>query len=478
MMPMHIFKKITFIIVFALFAKVSNGQTVSFELDSILNKTLDSLRGVIEAKSVSAAMQFPNGAIWAGASGISSENPTVAVNTKDAYLIGSVTKTIIAACILQLADEHKLNLDDSIYRWVGAFNYIDSTITIRQLLRHQSGLYDVFTHPNCQATLLAQPDSIWSAEDLIRTFIQPAIFKAGTNWSYCNTNYFLLGIIIEKVTGNPFYKELRNRFFSPLQMSTIAIPAFETLKSPVAHVWIDLDKDGKTDDANDFYMGFRSLNAAGGAAGGYFATPTDMAKWIRTYMRGDLHSDSLINQAMTTVSAPGLPGATYGLGLMKKKFQTYQGYGHGGDLSYAASVWYFPVKDLSITAFTNDSRNNSWTLIPVINALLKAYNKWVSITNGVVQQAAVTHEGNVFPNPFDDRISLALKANANIQDARLRWTNMMGEQIDVNYNKSLSENSYIVFDQLHELKDGVYCLTITYKTGETETYKVVKARLN
>ena len=120
-------------------------------------------------------------------------------------------------------------------------------------------------------------------------------------------------------------------------------------------------------------MNYLSLNSVAGAAGGYFSTATDLSKWMKAYMSGTLHSSGIIAQAQTTVPASGMPGGTYGLGLMKKSFAGYLGYGHGGDLAYSASSWYFPSKDVSISVLGNDADFNSWTLAPVVEELLKNY---------------------------------------------------------------------------------------------------------
>jgi CubicO group peptidase (beta-lactamase class C family) len=128
------------------------------------------------------------------------------------------------------------------------------------------------------------------------------------------------------------------------------------LNNNVAHVWLDITGDGIADDAHDFYINYLSLNSVAGSAGGYFSTASDITKWMRTYMRGDFLSSSTLDEAKKTVPASGSQGGAYGLGLMKNSFNGFLAYGHGGDLGYAASSWYFPEKDISISVLTNDSK--------------------------------------------------------------------------------------------------------------------------
>lgn len=429
----------------------------SFTLDSILNYTLDSLQVLIDAKSLSAAIEFPDTSTWSGVSGISSLNPMVNTTTNDAFLIGSVTKTLTAACILQLAEQNVLHLDDSLHSWLDTIQYINPDITIRQLLRHQSGLYDVLTNPANQPAMLADPDSIWSAHDIVLTFINPPVFAAGAGWSYCNTNYLLLGMIIEAATGNPFYTEIRNRFLNPLALNSVVAWPFDTLNNPVAHVWLDLNGDGITDDANNFFMNSPSLNASGGAAGCYFSVPVDITKWMRRYMRGDLIDSTFMNQAKATVSAPGLPSTSYGLGLMSRSIIGYPAIGHGGDFGYAASSWYFPTKDISITVFTNDSEHNSWGLIPVVAALLKSYNQYMNSTTTVEANAM---ELNVYPNPFFDKIIVDARLKPSTENLLLEITDITGHVVGAyNYRKPDADFS-CVLTLPEALSNGLYFLRV------------------
>ncbi len=460
---------------FLLLALPAKTQTVPPALEVLLNQTLGNMRTNLNARSLSAAIQFSDGAIWAHANGISSVNPLDSVAVEDAYLIGSVTKTLTSACILQLADEGVLSVDDSLYQWLDTMPYINPNITIRQLLQHTSGLYDVLLHPHQQDSLLADISRIWTPEELIDRFISPPLSSPGAVWSYCNTNYFLLGMIIKVATGHPFYVEIRNRFYEPLGLPTFAIPAFEPLNVPVAHVWMDLTGDNVTEDAHDFYMSYKALNSAAGAAGGYFATPTDCTKWMRTYMRGDLLSPAMLTTARTLVNAPGSQGGKYGLGLMKNSFLGNLAYGHGGDLAYAASSWYFPGKDISITVFTNDAKKNSWTLLPVVTELLRQYVNYqqVSATAEVGAKEAVVIEA--YPNPFGGSCSVSIELPKNVADLEFTLTNAWGAVVQTLHQQNLPAGSQVIrMDGLDNCAAGMYFLTVRADGLPARTLKLLK----
>lgn len=434
------------------------SQTLTPQLDTLLRNTLDSMHQVLNNKSLSAAIQLNDSTSWSYATGISELSPLVNVTTDHVYEVGSVTKTMTSAAVLELVDQGILHLDDSLYHWLPTMNYIDSNITIRQLLRHQSGLYDVLANPVNQPTLLNDISKIWTPQEVIDTFLLAPLAAPGGTWNYCNTNYFLLAMIIKAATGQEYHQFIRTNFFTPLQLNSIAVPAFEPLTSPVAHVWIDLNGDNILDDAHWLYYNWLSLNSTVGAAGGYYSTAKDISKWMRTYMRGDLHSNTIMQEAQTTISAPGLPGATYGLGLMKKTFLGLQGYGHGGDLSYSSSSWYFPARDISITVLNNDSKKISWDLVSTVNALLKTYMSWMLSTE-LDPIDLQQNDCMIYPNPANDKLFLKFHSNES-ESSQVLIATMFGQIVHrQQLNMLNSDHTYPV--QISHLKDGMYVLQLS-----------------
>lgn len=455
---MHRIKIYTLLATFIFSLNKMFAQDMSPELSAQLTEVLDSMRQQIGMKSLSASVQCSVGATWSDASGISTVDPPADAVISDTYGIGSVTKTMISACLLQLVDEGQLDLSDSIYHWLDTMEYVNPNITIRQLMQHKSGLYDVMANVNLNPTLLSNTNQIWDAADLIADFIQSPNAAPGGTFSYCNTNYFLLGMIIQAVTGNPYYQEIRTRFLEPLNMNSTAIPSIENTNAPVAHLWLDINGDGNTEDAHDFFYNWNSLNSVAGSAGGYYSTASDMTKWIRTYMRGDLHSDEILEQAMTTVPAPGMNGSTYGLGLMKVNFGGYNGFGHGGDLGYSGQAYYFPAFDLSISVLQNDAEFISWDLLPVVNALLIAMIDTECSVIGVSEESASDGELNPFPNPFGDELSFNLPITLRSNALNITLVDMTGRIVFAESRNTHDYSGQITIDNLSGLNSGLYML--------------------
>lgn len=450
------------------------AQTVPPALQMKFDQILDSMQGVLKIKSLGAAVQLNNDAVWAGASGISTVNPLDSVSPDHAYLIGSVAKTITSACILQLADEGILSLDDPLHKWLDTIEFINPNITIRQLLRHQSGVFDVLYHPDFNYTIQSAPSVIWSLSDVVNTFILAPNFQPGAGWAYSNTNYMLLGMIIEKASGHPYYQEFKTRFFTPLHLNSLKIPPFDGLPDTIAHVWLDITNDGVLDDIHNLYITWNALFSAAGPAGCYFAKPTDMAVWMRTFLGKNLVSANTLNEAKTTV-ATNLPGPTrYGLGIMERNYLGIKGFGHGGDLTYSATVFYFPSKDISIAVMGNDGSKTSWKLAPVVTALLKGYMDYCALV-AVDGPEKPDIELNLHPNPFQQYLELDVNLPQTATALRVQLYNEQGQNCAAKTFSSLPAGAQTLrWDGLADLSPGMYLLEISVDGQLLQSKKVLK----
>lgn len=462
-------------VVFCFLALLSKpaAQGVPPVLDSAFTQTLKGWRNVLDVKSLSAAVQLSNNAVWKNAYGISATFPLDSVSPEYAYAIGSITKTITAACILQLADEDILQLDDSLHTWLPAFPFVDPNITIRQLLRHQSGLYDVITNPAYDAATKIDLDSVWTLSNLVNDYMNPPLFAPGAGWSYSNTNYALLGLIIEAATGNTYRQEFTERFFDPLQLNSLLLPPFDPNPAEIAHLWVYNPANGTSSDAHSFYSQWNSFRSSAGPIGGYYGTAEDIAVWNRAFLRGDLHSAPILAEAKTTVAA-GLPAnGRYGLGIMERKFLGLTAYGHGGDIGYSSTTYYFPQKDMSITVLNNDSKKNSWALAPVVQALLKNcidYEASVSVNSPVQNLKA-----HVYPNPFTHEVSVSVGLHSDVESAQVVLADVLGKEIQrTNVGRLSPGLQNIAVNQLGNLPAGLYFVSLILDGVATQAVKVVK----
>ncbi|MGW5696524.1 serine hydrolase domain-containing protein, partial [Streptomyces asiaticus] len=138
----------------------------------------------------------------------------------DEFRMGSNTKTLVATLILQLVAEHRVNLTDSVESWLPGLIPGGGAITLRMLLNHTSGLYDYTDDPAGLASVTGQDQRQWTPEELLALATRhQALFTPGKKWSYSNTNYIALGMVLEKATGRSVADLIDDRIVRPLRLT-------------------------------------------------------------------------------------------------------------------------------------------------------------------------------------------------------------------------------------------------------------------
>lgn len=403
------------------------------QLNPILNNKLDSLRMKHGNKGLSASIVFPDNSYWTSSSGLSSSS--MDLDTSMILSLGSITKTITSAAILKYAEQNLLKLDDPITKFLDSIKHVNSAITIRQLLRHQSGIYDIVSHPQFNTLLLNDPDSIWSYENALATFLNKANFEPGRAFQYSNSNYVLLGMLIEKISGKKYHEVLEDLFQIDSEYPSFNVRPQNNTGLPYSNVWLDLNGDRIVDDAGDFIYAWNSFSSIAAPAGCIFSNAKDISFWMKKLMSNTLINEVIMNEAKTTVAA-GLPNnTTYGLGLMKRKFLTYDAYGHGGDIGYSAFSWYIPDLKISISMLNNDASKTSWTLNPLIEELLRTYIAHSTSVKTLDINESVSIK--IFPTLVDNFFTIDIHQNFGSKNLVCKFYTLQGQEIDL--SKSLHE---------------------------------------
>jgi len=255
-------------------------------LDSTLQHCLDSVLAYYQMKGISAAAYIPGQGMWQGVSGVS--YGTVPIDSDMVFNIGSITKTFISAEIFKLIDAGVLTLDDTIGSLLPPKNFVRGDIKIRHLLGHRSGLAE-YLGIDWQNAMLADPYRIWSDEEALDSFLTAATGVPGGSFNYRNTNYVLLGIIIESLEGDSLHNVLRNNFFTPLNMDDTYMYVFEQRPNPIPHMWSAPNFD--PNQATDIWSIPRiSASSSSSAPGGLYATAADLAWWGYNLYSGNVIS--------------------------------------------------------------------------------------------------------------------------------------------------------------------------------------------
>jgi len=312
---------------------------VDSELAGKLQSVLDEYRESEGIMGISAAVILPANRIWLGAGGMSSA--TDSVSTDMLFGIGSVTKSYIAAMIMKYVEEDRISLDDNLGKWLPEIDNVRPSITIRQLLNHTSGLHNYMAHPEYNAALFNYPDTLWTSDELLRSFLGEPAFEPGAGWGYSATNYILLGKIIEKISGNTVAYELKEKILKPLDLENTYLYPDEIYPAErMAHLWFVVDTTGVTIDINELVSPppLRGLFSSVWTAGAINATARVLP-------------DSLLGVMITASPASG--DVAYGLGVMNTFINNKPAVGHTGGIGYSSLVYYIPEDSIGIAILAN-----------------------------------------------------------------------------------------------------------------------------
>jgi D-alanyl-D-alanine carboxypeptidase len=260
--------------------------------------------------------------------------------------IGSVTKTFTATAVLKLVDEGKVGLDDPISLYVDGVPG-GEVITVRHLAAMRSGLTDYTKVDGFEETVAADPRRDFPPAELLGwAFTAPAQFTPGERFEYSNTNYILLGLLVERVSGKPFGDYLSESILAPLSLAQTAFPAGTQFPVPHAHGYTDSFEDGGPPlDATDWTASFTW------AAGAMTSTLQDMRIWVPALATGALLSPELQRQRLQTTPEPGGPADFgYGMGIF-----TVAGWiGHNGSVpGYQTVAVYLPERETTLVVMIN-----------------------------------------------------------------------------------------------------------------------------
>ncbi len=257
-----------------------------------------------------------DGARWLGAVGYADPATGRATETGDRFRIGSITKTFTAAVILQLVDEGDVHLDDVVEDYLPGLVPDGDRVTVRMLLQHRSGIpsYTDTTYFVVHLTDFTPPEEIVAV-----AVAEPPLFPPGEGWSYSNTNFHLLGLITEQVTGLAWHEAVRARLLDPLALGETYFEGPESRPGGIVRGHLD---GVDVTDAIDTSWSW--------ASGGLVSTTADLATWQRGLLDGEVLSDGGLEAMLTDAGTPSGAPAGYGLGVYLRTAEEGRYVGHTG----------------------------------------------------------------------------------------------------------------------------------------------------
>lgn len=323
-----------------------SGPRIAGALDPALAGRLDAaIAGAMDAARVPGSIVgiwSPEGE-YVKAFGVADTTTGSPMRTDFYHRIGSVTKTFTATAILQLVEAGKLGLDDPIGRHLpGVPN--GETITVRRLATMRSGLPDYTDATGFQEAVAADPRRDFTTAELLGwAYRLPVQFPPGQRFAYSNTNYVLLGLLVEKAGGQPVADYLTANILAPLDLADTSLPGGTRFPDPHARGYTDpVDGPGPPVDTSAWTA---SLTWT---AGGMISTLDDMHTWVPKLATGELLGPEMQRQRLRHDSDPGDFG--YGIGVF-----TVAGWiGHNGSVpGYQTVAIYLPQRRMTVVVMIN-----------------------------------------------------------------------------------------------------------------------------
>ncbi len=328
------------------------------------------VNGLVSAglPGASAAVVLSDGSLHTFVAGKTSGEGGRDLTPVDRMLVGSTGKTFVTAVAHRLMEQGVLSLDTTTAELFGeqAPEWLERLphardFTLGNLLRHQTGLERYVFEQAFTQTLSSEVDRVWRPEELLAfVFDRPPLFAPGEGWAYSDTNYIVVGMMIERVTGRRFYELAQEMFVVPLGLK-------DTLPTDSARVPGLVQ--GQVINGRGMGIGTQLLDEQGKATynlqfewcgGGWASTPGDLARWAGALYGGTALKSSSLRTLLDTVEAPGLwPGTRYGLGVMLRETDAGPMRFHDGFMpGHLTTLAHFPRSGVSaaLQVNTDDAR--------------------------------------------------------------------------------------------------------------------------
>jgi len=340
---------------FALTFKNGNQQIVAVPASHWDAGDQPAIRRALEAimdghpGGASLAIQRGDGPLITAAAGWAHQDQE-AMTPNHASQLGSVTKSMVATVILMLHEEGTININAPLSNWFPLFPRAER-ITLRHLLNHSSGIPDYLTEQYYLDIRDEGGHKIWSSDELLAySNAEEPLYEPGTMGSYSNTNYLLLAMVIEQVSGQSLAQQLRARIFEPLGMRHTYLRGFETPAFPVAHGYLwdpqHIYYEQNLTDTSNIINGTSSLGD-----GGVGSTVEDLITFARALFKGGLLRDETLAEMM---EAYEYEEGVFGLGLQILAANDMPLFGHTGSFVWGNSMYFYVPHIDSFWALTRN----------------------------------------------------------------------------------------------------------------------------
>jgi D-alanyl-D-alanine carboxypeptidase len=428
--------------------------------NALQNAVNNSLPAGFSNPGVVMGISVPGQWSWYGAAGdaiagITSGQPQTSATPTTRFRVGSVSKMMVATSILKLEQGGFLSIDDPISMYLRPSLVTDTiastgTVTIKHLLNHTSGINNSGDNTGCQTNVLTNPTGSHTLEEAIFCGASLGeLFAPGTSWSYSNTNYSILAMIIQNVTGNSCADYITQNIITPLNMVNTEIPANDQISGP--HMgcywnissWIDLTIVDPTT-----YWGWADV----------VSSTADLLIFYEALMNGNIINTSQLTKMQTIDAAAN----NYGLGMEFTLLggQTY--HGHYGEVANSSALYHSTITSaLAPNGYYIAYNYNTQGVNMSAKMNVPIYN--IMMSNVGIEEILDSKDLLLFPNPAKDKLTVCLM-DESVMEGKIEVTDLQGRLIGEYDQTPMNLNTEI---DLEGFQKGTYVLTY-----RSEAFKV------
>lgn len=442
---------------------VYTQKSIGSEAEQLLQDKIDALVSKHKLPGISVSISWPGDYRWNGTSGFADIQSKEKLNPSHTFFQASVTKLFVSAICLQLMEEGKLQLSDTIGKFLPPNPNYQSNVLIKNLLQHRSGIKDVVSHPSIAQNWFNYPDSVWSQEATLTTFGGAKEFNQGTSFSYSNSNFILLGWIVERIEGKSFAQVLNERIVAKLPASSrVFFPYRDNIIGENAKGWTSFSAPNMYDTDASLILNNCSYSMLS-TAGCLTANPSDINQMTELIFKGTLLKKSSLDLLKTCVNVNfGDAANGYGLGMMRYVYGGKTYFGHGGDFNGFTTQTIYS-DDTGITYSMAINRNNA-PRGPISTELFTLIH---SLSTQLGLKDKLSLKGNINYELNKKRLLVRTDETDLIDSVQL--IDLQGNVVLVQNNLSQSKSIEL---NLEALSNGTYVVSTQIK-GNIQTKKIV-----
>jgi CubicO group peptidase (beta-lactamase class C family) len=394
--------------------------------------------------------------VYKKAFGMANLELNVPMNSDMVFRIGSMTKQFTAIAILQLMEIGKLDLHDTITKFITDYPNKGHTITIENLLTHTSGIKSYTSDPEFTTYMRIDKKPV----EVINLFKdKPLEFDPGTQWSYSNSGYFLLGYIIEKISGKTYGQYLDDNFFKPLGMTNSYFGSDSRIIMNRAAGY----QKGDTGMVNASIISMTIPYSAGSI----LSTVEDLYKWNQALHSYRLVKKETLARAFTEYHLADGKGTGYGYGWFLRKLQGSPTIEHGGGINgFLTSGVYLPDEDVFVAVLSNSTSNQPEFVSLKMAALLigKPYN-FIEIP---YDRFTPGEYDGIYENDEKTRRTISVENNKLFSQVKGGFMTLI---LPYQKDKFFIENSFATIEFKRDIESKVISMVVNDR-GNIQTYNI------